>query len=281
MKHGLKPRIKDTRDFNLGAIFVVPNDVVDEYFNVPFSLKNQVADGNDDYCASCAGAGAMEEKEQAELFYPFLFAAAKFESGTNPDDWGLQIRDIGKAAVKWGIPEVKDVPDEIKNLSPDKRRRFENYPESVRQVALKHKQKSYFFIDGADPYNMARAAIWKFKNEKRHIVFGVEFGWPIEEEKLTGTPSGYGHAMWQNGWNLNGVYAVNSAGKNAGKNGVHQISKDTFNFYAKQYGLLMFVDMDKEDAKYLLENGIKLEDNWVVSFWKVLITIIKKIFHVA
>lgn len=264
---GLTPLSKDENDFQLGALIKWPKieDLPMEFLIEPLTIKNQLADGNDDFCGACAGAGKIEPKEEVELFYPFLFAAAKYESGKNPDSFGLNMRDVGKGLTKWGIPEVKDVPDYVKNLPPEKRRRFENYPESLREKALKHKAKSYFFINGPyDHYDNAKAAEWYFRGKKQHIMFGVIFGWMISDFRLDGFPRGFGHAMWRGGWYIDGARAVNSAGKEAGKGGFHSISRETFNKYAERFGLMMITDMPKKEAEYYHKNNMRIDRNWLL-----------------
>lgn len=266
LQEGLKPYTEDTRDFNLGALIKWPqlSELPNEFWTIPFSIKDQLKDGNDDFCASCAGTGMIEPEEEVELFYPFLFAAAKFESGEDPDMFGLQLRDVGKALTKWGVPEVKDVPKEVLNFNPSQRRRFENYQKfpNLMASAKKHQQQTYFFIKDYpyDAFDSARAIKWYFRDKKQHFMFGTRFGWPLNTFLLEGFPDGLGHAMWNNGWFKTGVGAVNSAGKDTGKDGMHAVSRETFNRYANEFGMMMVVDMPRDDAEYLLKHQILLDD---------------------
>ena len=267
IKAGLKPLPEDKRDLNLGQLINWPKlSQLPARFRVePLSIKNQIADGNDDFCAAAAGTGMTEPKEEEELFYPFLFAAAKHESGDDPDSWGLSLRDVGKALRKWGVPGINEVGLEIKNLPADKRRRFENYPLEVRQAARKHAAKSFFFVEGPyDAYDNARAAMWYFRDKKQQIMIGVEWGWMLSEYYLQGTPEGYGHALWKNGWDASGITVVNSAGKEVGINGSHSISRESFNYNARKFGMLMVVDMTPEEAKTFMESGAKLDQVWII-----------------
>ena len=275
---GLKELTKDENDFQLGTLIKWPklSELPLEYLVEPLSIKDQIADGNYDFCGSCAGAGMIEPKEEAELFYPFLFAAAKYESGQDPDSFGLNMRDIGKGLTKWGVPEIKDVPDWVKNLSPEKRRRLCNYPDLVKELALKHKAQSYFFINGPyDHYDNARAAEWYFRKEKQHILIGIIFGWLLTDFYLGGAPSGTGHAMWQAGWFSNGLRVINSAGKEAGKSGIHCLSRETFNKYAEKYGNLMIVDMPREEAEYYYKNKKRIDQNWLGRLFQSFISLFK------
>ncbi len=287
IKHtGLKFLSHDDRDFKLGALIKWPklNELPREYQVKPLSIKNQLADGNDDFCAACAGSGMIEPKEEAELFYPFLFAAAKYEGKDDVNSFGLELRSVGKALVRWGVPELKDVPDEVKNLTPDQRRVFNNYithQELVRS-ADKHRAKTFFFINGPyDAYDNARAAQHYFRKSKQHLMMGVEWGWQLNDYTLTGFPHGFGHALWVNGWDNDGITVVNSAGSEAGKSGVHKITRETFNKYANDYGLMMVVDISREEAEYRLNNNLKLNENWAISMVRSLIKMIQEIIVFA
>lgn len=271
---GLLESQPDERDFNLGALIAWPKleELPEAYQVSPLSIKNQLLDGNDDFCASCAGAGSYEPKEEVELFYPYLFAAAKFASGQDPNEWGLRIEEVAKGLQKWGIPENCEVPEEVKNLDSVRRRRFENYPDALKQKAEKHKIKTYFVVKGPyDAYDNVRSAIWYFREVKQFVLFGVKFGWSLGDFELKGIPDGFGHAMWCNGWVKDGLSVINSAGKEAGKNGEHSLSRETFNHYAEIFKPIMCVDLPREDVEeYYLAHGIKLEDNFIVALLKAL-----------
>lgn len=276
---GLQELSRDVRDLQLGALIKWPklSELPLEYLPEPFSIKDQISDGNFDFCGSCAGAGMIEPKEETELFYPFLFAASKHASKQNPDSFGLNIRDVGKGLTKWGVPETTDVPKEIKDLLPEKRRRFENYPESLRIKALKHKAQSYFFVNGPyDHYDNARAIEWYFRKKKQHITIGVVFGWFISDFYLNGLPKGTGHAMWLAGWFSEGLRVVNSAGKNAGKGGIHCLSRKTFNHYAEKYGMMMITDMPRGQAEYYHTNKIRIDQNWICELFQSFKNLFKK-----
>lgn len=276
LKGGLKERVKDDRDMPLGAVIRWPklSDLPKEYWTIPLSIKNQNADGNDDFCGSCAGTGMIEPKEEVELFYPFLFAAAKYESGEDVEEWGLSLKDVAKGLTKHGVPELKDVPQEVLDLTPSQRRDFKNYPDELKEKAKKHKQKTYFFVEDSpyDPYDEARAAIYYFREKKQQIILGVQFGWSLSQVDLVGTPQGFGHAMWCAGWTERGLVLINSAGKEAGEGGKHYISRESYNYFVKKFGHLMVVDIEREDAEYMLENKIKLDDSAIQKTIKAIMT---------
>jgi hypothetical protein len=268
----LKEREVDERDMQLGAIIKWPSllEIPEEYRIEPLSIKNQNADGKDDACASCAITGMIEPKEEAILYYPFVFAAAKHEAGGDPNSWGLTLKDVGKALTKHGAPEATPGMAEIADW-----RNYAAYPQYVRDNALKHRAQTYFFIEGYpsiwDPYTAAKAALWYFRDKKQQFMFGVRFAWSVTDKVLDGIPEGgFGHAMWCCGWNKDGLIVVQSVGREAGENGMHIITRKTFNFYAKKYGMMMITDLPREKAEYMISNNIRLTDNWLIALLKSL-----------
>ncbi len=281
LQAGLKERTGDERDFRLGQIIRWPKleDLPDSYKIEPLSIKDQSADGNGDFCTAYALAGMIEPKEETILWPDYLFAAGKHESGEDPDSWGLQLRDIGKGLVKWGVPAEASVDDNTRKLTPHQRRQLKYYPASLREVASKHRAKSFFFVVGSpyDSFDTARAALWYFRDKKQLIMFGVRFGWSLDQYILDGIPKGgYGHAMYLDGWNKDFLIAVNSAGNKAGRNGEHLITRQVFNHFADQFGQMMTPDIDIDDVRtYYLPNGIKIDDNAIKAFLKSLWALLK------
>ena len=266
IKAGIQERSHDDRDIALGAFITLPAvaELPITYEIAPLSIKDQNAERNEDFCAAYSGAGSIEPKEEAELFPPFLFAAAKFEAGVHPNTWGLQLRDVGQALVKWGVPEKNAVSNEVKELELPQRRVFANYPETLRKIAAKHKAMSYAWAEGPyDFFDNVRATMWKFRADKKTFIFGSEFGWPLDTYFLTGSPKGFGHAMWIAGWTEQGLLCVQSAGMRAGRNGMHVMDRETFNRNVQRFGAMTVVDLPKDEIRDMLFKGIKDDDNWL------------------
>jgi len=71
-QQGLKPLTDDHRDLtSLGALIKWPKlEELPAHFSYPtLSIKDQIADGNDDFCASCAGA-VMKELQEDDVPTP-------------------------------------------------------------------------------------------------------------------------------------------------------------------------------------------------------------------
>ena len=268
---GLQERSIDERDITVGAVITLPavSELPRRYMIEPISVKNQNADGNQDFCAAYAGCSMIEPKEGTELFPPFLFAAAKSIAGTHPNSWGLELRDVGQALVKHGVPARNSVSDSFKDFAPNERRIFDNYSDKLKQLATEHMAMTFAFSDGPyDHFDNVRATMWKFKNDKKLFVFGCEFGWNIEEYTLSGHPSGFGHAMCVVGWDRDFILCLNSVGFRAGRNGIHAMDRETFNDSGQRYGALTIVDMPKDEVRDMIFKGIKDDDNWLTRLIK-------------
>lgn len=270
---GLKLLPRDDRDFKVGLFVTLPKlkDLPKKFCLPHLTIKDQNADGNGDFCSAYATCGISEIQEGVPLYPELSFAASKFLSG-EPEGWGQDARSAVASHVRFG---AADSP--APNLTPKERRYFANYPEEYKQKALAHIKQSYVKVTGPyDAYDDIRATIWKFRKEKRAVAFGLNWNWDLENYYLTGTSEeGFGHLMYCVGWDEKGLICVNSAGKRAGRNGLHCISKETINHFVPDYGAYMFVDVSPGEIKYMIENNIKLSDNWLIGIYKALAQILK------
>jgi hypothetical protein len=249
-KFGLRELKEDKRDFQLGAFTVLPPlDELPSVFEhtTPFPIKDQ---RDSDYCSAYSSCGASELQEEIKLWPEYSFAGSKKISG-DPEAWGQNLRDACKTHVKHGALAEKDISELHKGLDA---RYFSGYEEYLDK-ALKQRKKSYFKITGPhDAYDNIRATLWKFKEEKRAVMIGVIFAWPLTKYKLnTVSDSGFGHAMYITGWDEDGLIAVNSYGLFAGKNGKHRISRSVINTYVPRFGAYTFLDIDRDDAEQIIQ----------------------------
>lgn len=278
LRQGLRETPEDLRDFQLGAITRLPHptELPAEFILEPLGVKDQL---DSDFCSAFAYALASEIQEGVELSPEYSFALSKELSG-DPEEWGQNLRDAGMAHVKCGALEKKDAPYTVQNKPVGFLRYLSNWPGELKEKTAHRAKKALFKITGPyDAYDNIRASMWKFRNEKRAVVTGLIWGWSVRQFLLDGVPSnGFGHAVCLIGWNASGLVLQNSAGKSAGVDGKHIISRVTVNHFVAKYGAYMFVDLTPEEAKYYLDNGIKLEDNWLMGILKVLASIFKIIW---
>ena len=279
LKFGLQPTPFDERDFQLGAITTLPNlGDIDPEFLIPLSQKHQ---GDSDHCSGNMTTYMSEPQEGVELDENLSFAISKEITG-DVDAWGQNLRDALKAHVRstnelrGALPKSLS-PFSLENKSSDFLRDLKNWQLSdVQKDAIhKHAKRSFFKITGPyDHFDNARTSMWKFKSP---AGTGVNFGWSLSRKVFDTIPQGgFGHAMALRGYTAledgrEVIVLRNSYGKEAGDNGDHYITREVYNHFAEKYGHYMFVDIDKEDAKDLLEKGIKIGDSFLTDFFKRLL----------
>lgn len=258
MNGGLKELLPDNRDIQLGFLTKLPplSDLPETFNLGEIEIKDQ---GETDYCTAYATCYASEFQEKTELLPEWSFAVSKHISG-DVDEWGQDLRTACKSHQKYGAIEKREIPENERYLS--------SWPDLFSQ-AIKHKKRSYTKITGHyDHYDNIRASIYYFRNEKRAIVLGVEWGWPLDQEIIDDIKPGFGHALCAIGWSRTGLIVLNSAGKEAGNKGIHIITRNVINYYVDKYGAFMFIDYTPDSLRYMIYNKIELRDNWVIQLFK-------------
>lgn len=268
---GLKLLPKDNRDLNLGSIVKLPelSELPDKFSLGETIIRNQEADGNDDFCTAYGTIGMAYLMDGVEGSQEWVFAASKELSGKN-EEFGQDMRMAFKTWVKYGSPrkEYVKVPEDKKD-----RRYLKNYE---IQNGDELKKQTYVTCKGQyDAFDNIRTSIWKFRNEKQAAGIGVIFSWPLSEVYLTGTPQGgFGHFMFVTGWDKEFLEVVNSYGKEAGLNGKHWLSRETINYFVGRYGSYMLVDMPVEKARSIQNQSsqnksfyVKLKE-WIKNYWE-------------
>ena len=277
VQKGLRELPKDPRDFQLGTIFSLPKleELPEEFELEPLGIKNQ---NDTDFCTAMATCGMSELQEEAELEPAYSFALGKMISG-DPEEWGQDLRKAMQAHIKYGAIRKKDSPFSLENKDSDFLRRIENWPADLLEKAKPYKKQSFFSVSGPyDAFDNIRAAIWKFKDLKRAVGIGVEWSWDLREPIIPNLErSGSGHMIYVIGWKrLNGetkLVIQNSYGEEAGDNGKHYFPREIINNAVGRYGSMMFVDLPKEQAKFLVENGLSSFWLWfakILSFLKII-----------
>lgn len=265
MKYGLLPLPPDPRDLSVGAVFTLPalEDLPDDFALKTLEVKNQ---GESDFCSAYSSCTVSEIQEGVKLEPSWSFAISKTLSG-DAEAFGQDLRTMMKAHVKFGAIEEELSPLSVDNKNSDYLRHIENWPPELRQASLWHKKASFMDCKGPyDAFDNIRACMWKFRKEKRAVVSGLLWGWPIETERINdiGTPEG-GHAIAYIGWQGECLRMQNSYGKNAGRNGVHLVRRSVVNKYVDMYGAFMFQDIKPEEARWYKENGKKADRSWVIN----------------
>lgn len=275
---GLNPLDKDERDAQVGNILTLPKneDIPKEFEIPPFEIFDQ---RSSDFCAGASSTGASMVQEGVKLFYPWVFAKAK---EGNVNSWGSNLRDVAKVHQKYGCPEWKDVSDNIiKKYNDgdwDFLRRIENYPIELYDKALKHRKASYLFITpmfGKDGFDMLRAVLWKFKEEKKLPFLGLLWSWSLYDYILEDNNNGgSGHAILNTGFKDNYLILTGSNGCSVGKDGKHLVVREVVNKHMGKYGAIIFTDLQVENVKKLQQQTMWYNANTL----KKLEILLRKLF---
>ena len=277
---GLKPKSYDVRDMKLGQAFDLPSlSELPKSFHL--DLPRVLHQGfNTDFCSATAGGSLVELHEKAPLAWQWAFAVGKLLDGGDVDSFGLELRTICKVLVKYGIPEEKDIPAEFASKPPEFLRRIENWPNDLYDKALKHRQGSFVSITGdTDAFDDIRRYIFKFKNQQNGVLFGVLWGWSLNQIIMeTAGESNYGHALASLGWDEKDgkpyLYIQNSYGEEAGEGGRHYFGRDVINKNVDIYGAFAFNDLTKEDLRQVIQDRQLLQ----LSFIEKILFYLRKYF---
>lgn len=252
-KYGLRELPPDSRDFVLGAAYPLPplSELPAEFVLEPLSVKNQ---RDSDFCTAFATCGASELQEGVELEPSYTFAISKEFSG-DPEQWGQDLRTAAKTHVKVGALEKTESPYSLDSRTASFLRVPQNWDQNLKSKALLHAKNSYMAVSGPyDPFDDIRASMWLFREQKRGVVLGVLWNYPVSEPEINEpAESGEGHAIYALGWvtRHGEPYLViqNSYGTEVGDKGRFYLSRKVVNKFAPLYGSYMFVDMTR--AEYL------------------------------
>jgi len=270
MNTGLQPLKPDSRDLKLGSITKLPDlsELPENFGYASLGIKHQDRHtDNSDYCTAYSTCTVSELQEEVELNPEWVFAKTK---EGDMDSWGANLRDACKIHQKYGAPKEEDVeiPDNPRDIS-----QYDTYPTTV------HRKRSYFFVDGQfDSFDNIRASMYKYRNKKCGVVIGIKWTWSLKERVLKlNNRNGFGHAIAVMGWNKDGLVVQNSYGKSAGKYGAHIMTREVVNEYVKTYGAFMFLDIDPDDARYYIDNGIDIDANWLKQMLQIVVTLLQDI----
>lgn len=277
LRQGLRPLKQDIRDFKLGAIYHLPesSELPEEFILEGVIIEDQSAHGEDDFCSAYSSCSASELQEGVKLSRRFSFAVSKELSGDR-DEWGQDLRTAMASHCKVGAVAETDLNDKELLMDSTLARDIKNYRAGLKPLAVKHVKKTYIKV--GDSYEEIRKTIWRFRDEKRAVVFGVEWGWDLNDYILKGINSGFGHAILAIGWTKDGLLIANSAGETAGRGGLHILPKETVDYFLPRFGAFVFVDASKEHIEWLMKNQINSDDDLLLQLLKLIKNLIKKLY---
>lgn len=269
----------DNAPYAVGGFLTLPplSEVPDEYSaGVPneWVLNQTETDPFNDECAGCASSIASGLLDGVRTDPHFVWMMARTRAGYKVPDFGCTNKDIALAYVKVGALKFTDSPYSFKD-SRDIIADITKWdvktllPKAIEQ----RKSSSIFWVEpaqGYDAYDTGRAAITKLNKiygKKHTIVFGLMWNYSGENiEKVA--ENGVGHDTLIDGWKGGKMKLLNSQGLYCGNNGHYNLNREVFNHWAEKFGAFIMVDESPENIKKYLQNGVKLDDNWIIALIK-------------
>lgn len=250
----LKPKTEDQRDRILGAAYSLPklSEIPSEFSHTPISIGDQLGSF---FCTGFATCGCSALQEGEPLVFEFSYAV-NGEIAGSVSMTGYELRTAMQGHRKIGAIAEVDRPLGFKLGNKDESflADLKNWPD-LKDKALKHSKSSFLSVEGPyDAFDNIRAAIWLFRKEKRGVVFGVRWSWPMNNPQIN-TPNDYGsgHALYACGFKGDYLVVPNSYGRSVGDNGVFYIHRNVINKFVPIYGAFMFVDLTKEEYDQRVE----------------------------
>jgi len=291
--NGLQPLKKEDREANkpytVGALFSVKEEIPETYRNLtsPLEVFNQaIAEGANDECAGCSAATVSEAQEGVPLDPHFHWMLARQRAGMKEEDFGCNIRDIAMTLVKAGSLEKEQSP-----FTFDRGRNFLQNPANwdiagLLKKSVLHKKGSVVWVkpeNGMDAYDVYRSSVVKFDAlyKKPHgAILGIVWGYGFEEYLREVVENGSGHAIAViGGWDGDYALMQNSYGKEVGKDGIQRIHRSIINKWAEVYGMAIPIDATQDEIRWAVENGVKLDGNWLLNIVIALLNFAKDLLE--
>ena len=204
LKPGLRPLEPDERDFNFGNVTQPVNlaEIAGLDFDVfiPTKVKNQTGSpSGEDLCTAYGGSQIAQAHESVELNPEWLFAKVKKLDGDFMS-WGSNVRTLFSALCDYGALEEEDARSYMSgsNALILNLRDWKNWAPELDERAVKHRQKSYFFIKKGsyfDLFDSIRANLYRYREQKHVIGTGALWRpqWTIRKFITDTEGEGIGH----------------------------------------------------------------------------------------
>lgn len=280
-KYALRSLTPDDRDFSHSQVFGSIADLPTHDFlvAVPLEIKNQDINYPSDFCTSYAASECAEDEDQV-LFVPeWTFAQSKglkalTDGPTAYDEYGLDLRDICKGAVKKGfLPRNKDPfkCDTVSRPSRDFLANPLNWGE-VKDYDSPYKKASYFLVDGPrDLFDNIRATLLKNLGERRSVIVGCLWrdSWTVAKNGIIPTDyeiDGSGHAFKICGQKTidDVIYLVAqlSDGIGMGDQGYFYFPREVVNKEFAPFGAFTFTNVNRDKALWHITHGVPINGDF-------------------
>lgn len=268
--------IEANRPYTVGALYRIKGAIPHKR-TLPLNIPNEWVfnQGWTDLCAGCSSANASAVQEYLRIDPTFVWMLARQRAGMRVDQFGVNNRDMAMAHVKAGALPYGESPYtmEQRDIVADP---------TKWDIAGLLKRSVYHKKGGAvwvANYDEARQAIERLDAlyEKPHsVVFGLVWDYDmsarvLEDVKEKGEP----HDVLMIDWDQDYAIILNSYGLSAGEMGRHRMHRRIFDRYAEMFGAFILVDETPEKLKWAIENGVKLDTNWLVNIYIAIANAIK------
>lgn len=246
--------------FTLGAI--PQNSYMMPYAVIGYEIFHQRLS---DECGGCALATISGAQEGIALDPHFHWMMARQRAGMKLHEFGVNNRDLAMTSVKVGSLEKHDVA-----FTFDDRDKVAN-PTSwdiagMLKKSVLHKKGSVVWVENFDELKRSITRLNELYKKPHGAVFGLTWAYPLEQATIMEvSETGFGHDVAVVGWEGDYVRVVNSYGNEAGVGGTHMLHKNIFNRWASEYGCFIPIDATQEEIKWAVENGVRLDQSWIVN----------------
>lgn len=251
-------------------------------FPLSWVINQGAIEAGNDECGGCSAAliSGLQEGTQLDPHFHWMMARERSNMGLN--DYGVGNVDLAKTLQKVGSLKKEDSPLDFKD-GRDKIATPAFWDiVGLLPKALPQKKGSYLWVkaeNGMDAYDMFRSSVIALEKKyaKPHgAVFGLTWGYGNEYLLTHPVESGSGHDVAVLGeWDGDYVTMVNSYGTSIGYNGEQQLHRSIINRWAEVYGMFIPIDATPEEVKLAIENGTKLDANWLMNIIMSLLSFTK------
>jgi hypothetical protein len=228
-----------------------------------------------DLCSGCASANASAVQEGMRLDPGFPWMLARENDGMRVDEFGANLRSIGDAHRKFGDIELKDSPytftDRDKIADPTKWDIA-----GLLKKSVYHKKGGITWVNNFDEARQAIERLDALYKKPHTVIFGLKWGYLLTDRVIENImEDGSGHAILMTDWEGDYAIVLNSYGLQAGEMGYHRLHRRIFDRWAKEFGAGILIDETEENVKWAVQNGVKLDGNWLLNVLKAFANALK------
>lgn len=260
------------RPYTVGAL-LSPSKVTDRLWKYSYNTDWIINQYDKDTCGGNSLSLGKSIQEGRQMSGLFTWIMARERTGMKPDDFGVDNRQLAMASKKVGVLPYNDSPYD--NTTPR-----ETLTDITKWDVNRLSKKSLPYItgtvvwvepkDGLDAFDMWCASTEKFEKLYRKpcpAVFGFMWDYDVTSPYLVEPKeTGSGHDMVLIGReDENSATALQSYGLSAGNMGEVKISRAIINRWAEAFGMFIIIDATDEEVKWAVENGLKLDNNWLLN----------------